>query len=415
MARFTCAICGKKFKSLKSKQYHDESVTACPQRTSPMRIEKLHKCGICEKSFNRKKYLDRHVSATHKNMTIIPAGKKTKHHEWGPCGACGKKFKSMSSFLYHQKSKTACPLKADSERRGKFFKCGFCVKTFAQKKHLNQHESGVHKKTTISKCQSTSQTTFDAVVENFPLEPTEVEAIAGPSTTQSAKATQQKTRTNLKATTLEKHEIPVSTPTDSSAEQKIIRKWPHYNRIKTNRYIPPMKNKLENYQENQCKCLPSDVEPCGPKSGCLNYKLLTECDNTCPANAECRNQRFQNRIYQKVGIKHFKSKGWGLVAMQEIPRNTFVMEYVGELIDTEEFNRRYKQAINNRLENFYFMRMKHGAYIDSARWGNETRFMNHSCEPNCIPQKWLVRGQTRIGFFTSVDIPKVNFIHFQIP
>lgn len=28
------------------------------------------------------------------------------------------------------------------------------------------------------------------------------------------------------------------------------------------------------------------------------------------------------------------------------------------------------------------------------------RFINHSCEPNCETQKWMVRGELAIGLFT---------------
>lgn len=30
--------------------------------------------------------------------------------------------------------------------------------------------------------------------------------------------------------------------------------------------------------------------------------------------------------------------------------------------------------------------------------------MNHSCEPNCVAQKWTVNGDTRIGLFALHDI-----------
>lgn len=34
------------------------------------------------------------------------------------------------------------------------------------------------------------------------------------------------------------------------------------------------------------------------------------------------------------------------------------------------------------------------------------RFINHSCEPNCETQKWVVRGsELAIGLFTTKDIP----------
>ena len=43
--------------------------------------------------------------------------------------------------------------------------------------------------------------------------------------------------------------------------------------------------------------------------------------------------------------------------------------------------------------------------IDAGPKGNHTRFMNHSCEPNCETQKWTVCGDIRVGLFALEDIP----------
>jgi len=42
--------------------------------------------------------------------------------------------------------------------------------------------------------------------------------------------------------------------------------------------------------------------------------------------------------------------------------------------------------------------------IDAGPKGNYSRFMNHSCQPNCETQKWNVNGDVRIGLFALVDI-----------
>lgn len=48
--------------------------------------------------------------------------------------------------------------------------------------------------------------------------------------------------------------------------------------------------------------------------------------------------------------------------------------------------------------------MSHG--IDPVYFvqGNFARFINHSCEPNCETQKWMVRGELAIGLFTLRDV-----------
>uniref|UniRef100_A0AAV2L1K0 Nuclear receptor binding SET domain protein 1b n=1 Tax=Knipowitschia caucasica TaxID=637954 RepID=A0AAV2L1K0_KNICA len=43
--------------------------------------------------------------------------------------------------------------------------------------------------------------------------------------------------------------------------------------------------------------------------------------------------------------------------------------------------------------------------IDAGPKGNEARFMNHSCRPNCETQKWTVNGDTRVGLFALEDVP----------
>ena len=43
--------------------------------------------------------------------------------------------------------------------------------------------------------------------------------------------------------------------------------------------------------------------------------------------------------------------------------------------------------------------------IDAGPKGNLSRFMNHSCQPNLITQKWTVNGDIRVGLFATEDIP----------
>lgn len=47
--------------------------------------------------------------------------------------------------------------------------------------------------------------------------------------------------------------------------------------------------------------------------------------------------------------------------------------------------------------------------IDAGPKGNSSRFMNHSCSPNCETQKWTVNGDVRIGLFALCDIEACEF------
>lgn len=91
--------------------------------------------------------------------------------------------------------------------------------------------------------------------------------------------------------------------------------------------------------------------------------------------------------------------------MEDIKEGQFVIEYVGEVIDQEECDRRLKKNASDQISNFYFLNLDKDLVIDAGPKGNLARFMNHSCEPNCVTQKWVVNNATRVGLFALKDIP----------
>lgn len=63
------------------------------------------------------------------------------------------------------------------------------------------------------------------------------------------------------------------------------------------------------------------------------------------------------------------------------------MEYVGEVLSAYEFNQRVKRYAREKLDHYYFMALKGNEIIDATLKGNISRFINHSCDPNCETQK----------------------------
>uniref|UniRef100_A0A0E0LVD0 SET domain-containing protein n=1 Tax=Oryza punctata TaxID=4537 RepID=A0A0E0LVD0_ORYPU len=96
--------------------------------------------------------------------------------------------------------------------------------------------------------------------------------------------------------------------------------------------------------------------------------------------------------------------GWGSRALEAIEKDDFVIEFVGEVIDDETCEERLEDMRRRGDKNFYMCKVKKDFVIDATFKGNDCRFFNHSCEPNCQLQKWQVNGKTRLGVFASKAI-----------
>lgn len=53
---------------------------------------------------------------------------------------------------------------------------------------------------------------------------------------------------------------------------------------------------------------------------------------------------------------------------------------------------------------FYFMTLNANEIVDASKKGNLARFINHSCNPNCVTQKWIVGSVQRMGIFAKTFI-----------
>ena len=152
---------------------------------------------------------------------------------------------------------------------------------------------------------------------------------------------------------------------------------------------------------------------CGEHSDCINRSLFIECmEDDCPCGRYCLNRRFQNREYAPLIIVKTEKKGFGLVAADGLTSGQFVMEYIGEVLPYSHFLKRTVLYEQQGQKHFYFMSLQKDEVIDATRKGCRARFMNHSCEPNCILQKWVVAGRMRIGIFTTKAVKQGEELTF---
>ena len=75
-------------------------------------------------------------------------------------------------------------------------------------------------------------------------------------------------------------------------------------------------------------------------------------------------------------------QGRGAFATRRIRPGARIIEYLGEHISRDEGDRRYDDEHMGRHHTFLFA-LDDGSVIDAAVRGNEARFINHACDPNC--------------------------------
>jgi SET domain-containing protein len=81
-------------------------------------------------------------------------------------------------------------------------------------------------------------------------------------------------------------------------------------------------------------------------------------------------------------VKRSRIHGNGIYAKRKIPAGVRIMEYIGELISSAEADRRHPVNPDDPFHTFFFA-LGTGKVIDGSRGGNDARWINHSCEPNC--------------------------------
>ncbi|XP_046961322.1 probable histone-lysine N-methyltransferase CG1716 [Vanessa cardui] len=220
----------------------------------------------------------------------------------------------------------------------------------------------------------------------------------------------------LEETLKELEEEKPSSPLSKEAYDRIIEeRMNQYQHLDENEYLCERMISKET-KKMICDCFMTKDElergelACG--EDCLNRLLMIECNSRCPVGDRCTNRRFQKKENGSLRVFYADKKGCGVEASSDISAGEFLMEYVGEVLDYEQFYKRAQTYSEENNLHHYFMSLKGDTVIDATLKGNISRFINHSCEPNAETQKWTVNGELRIGFFSKRDIPAGEEITF---
>ncbi|WP_198971219.1 SET domain-containing protein [Xylophilus sp. ASV27] len=92
---------------------------------------------------------------------------------------------------------------------------------------------------------------------------------------------------------------------------------------------------------------------------------------TAPANSARRIQTRRSGVHGK-----------GVFALKDIAAGETIIEYVGEVITWQEAQDRHPHDPKDPNHTFYF-HVDADRVIDAKVGGNSSRWINHSCDPNC--------------------------------
>jgi SET domain-containing protein len=102
-------------------------------------------------------------------------------------------------------------------------------------------------------------------------------------------------------------------------------------------------------------------------------------------------------------VRQSKLHGNGVFAARKIPAGTRIVEYGGLRISADEADRRHPVNPDDPFHTFFFA-LSSGEVIDGGDHGNDARWINHSCEPNCESQEG--RHGKRVFIVALQDIPR---------
>jgi histone-lysine N-methyltransferase SETD1 len=87
-------------------------------------------------------------------------------------------------------------------------------------------------------------------------------------------------------------------------------------------------------------------------------------------------------LEQRLAARRSHIHGWGLFCKVDIPKDSMIIEYMGEVIRQCEADKREKAYEKSGEGSCYMFRLDLQRIVDATMIGCMARFMNHCCEPN---------------------------------
>jgi SET domain-containing protein len=105
-------------------------------------------------------------------------------------------------------------------------------------------------------------------------------------------------------------------------------------------------------------------------------------------------RRKSRQPVRRIKVRESGVHGRGVYATRFIPEGTRIIEYTGQRVSWEV------AADDENDPHTFIFGLENGEVIDPTIDGNDARWINHSCEPNCE----AIEEDDRIFIYTTRDI-----------
>eukprot|EP00094_Tigriopus_californicus_P002575 TCALIF_02488-PA protein Name:"Similar to trr Histone-lysine N-methyltransferase trr (Drosophila melanogaster)" AED:0.08 eAED:0.09 QI:0/-1/0/1/-1/1/1/0/1211 len=108
---------------------------------------------------------------------------------------------------------------------------------------------------------------------------------------------------------------------------------------------------------------------------------------------------------QNVVLARSKIQGLGLYAARDLEKHQMIIEYIGEVIrsDLTDIREKRYEAANRGI---YMFRLDDNRVLDATMCGGMARYINHSCDPNCVTECVEVDRDLHIIIFANRRIQR---------
>ena len=191
------------------------------------------------------------------------------------------------------------------------------------------------------------------------------------------------------------------------------------------RFEPKMRTRVKrvhNFQRTSASAAPAAAAPtaaAAPSSRPGNFgraarenaPVLIGLETTGPysknfvQSKSSQYRKMRQEWKQNVVLARSKIQGLGLYAARDLEKHQMIIEYIGEVIRSSLTDIREKRY-ESQNRGIYMFRLDDDRVLDATMCGGMARYINHSCDPNCVTETIEVNGDFHIIIFANKRIAR---------